>query len=146
MVAPVPEVPQVQPDVAADADILAPVAWWVRRPDSRGRMGWQFPESPEYVAWDDLPLPGPACPVCGSLESWTDALGRTRCGVCEAGILDKALLLADKAGKLRTKTQNQKPAPQDSRGSVSAGSVDTKHLGSNRPLRRQIRGLCAVTS
>jgi hypothetical protein len=62
---------------------------WVRRPDAHGRMGWEAPDLPESDRWwawcdfDALPLPGAGCPVCGSLESWQDALGRQRCGVCD---------------------------------------------------------------
>lgn len=36
------------------------------------------------------------------------------------------------------------PAPQDSRGCVSGGMVDTQDLGGNRPLQRPLRGLCGV--
>jgi len=62
---------------------------WVRRPDAHGRMGWEAPDLPERDRWwarrdfDDLPLPIAGCPMCGSLESWQDALGRQRCGVCD---------------------------------------------------------------
>jgi len=51
--------------------------------------------------FDSLPLPGNPCPVCGSLEEWTDLLGRRRCGVCERATLDKAIQLADRAARLR---------------------------------------------
>ena len=86
---------------------------WVCRPDCHGRMGWQAPGLPEAVPFDALPLPGPACPVCGSLERWQDLLGRQRCGVCEAETLDKAMELAERAARLRQQAQPRKPAPQD---------------------------------
>ena len=48
---------------------------------------------PEAVPFDDLDLPGPACPACprcGSLEEWIDLLGGRHCGICEPGTLGKA--------------------------------------------------------
>lgn len=67
------------------------------------------PTIPEVVPFDDLPLPGPACPRCGSLEEWTDLLGGRHCGICEAGTLNKALQLADRAARLRQQAQRRKP-------------------------------------
>ena len=123
---------------------------WVRRPDCHGRMGWEapgLPESDRWWAWcdfDDLPLPGPACPVCNSLESWTDLLGRERCKVCEANILDKALQLAEKSARLRKQAQPRKPAPRVAPCCVSGGMVDTLDLGDNRPLQGQLEGFGGV--
>jgi ribosomal protein S27AE len=86
-------------------------AGWVRRPDAHGRMGWEAPDLPEAVPLDALPLPGPACPRCGSLEQWQDALGRQRCGRCEADALGKAMKLAERAARLRNRRscQNENP-------------------------------------
>ena len=52
-------------------------------------------EVEEVPDFDSLPLPGDPCPVCGSLEEWTDLLGRQRCGVCKRATLDKAIQWAD---------------------------------------------------
>ena len=85
-----PVVPEEIPAAAAPAVVtLGPddagrFADWVRRPDAHGRMGWEAFDLPEAVPVEALPLPGPGCPVCGSLEQWQDALGRQRCGRCEA--------------------------------------------------------------
>ena len=106
-----PVVPEEIPAAVAPAVVtLGPddagrFADWVRRPDAHGRMGWEAFDLPEAVPVEALPLPGPGCPVCGSLEQWQDALGRQRCGRCEAGALDKALKLADKAGRLARLTK-----------------------------------------
>jgi len=54
-----------------------------------------------FVALGESVKPGTGCPACGSLEEWQDALGRVRCGVCEADVLAKALRLAEKAATLR---------------------------------------------
>ena len=48
------------------------------------------PTISDVVPFDDLPLPGPACPRCGSLEEWIDLLGGRHCGICEANTLNKA--------------------------------------------------------
>jgi hypothetical protein len=58
---------------------------------------------PETVPFGELPSPRPACSVCASLEEWTDLLGRHRCGVCEAATLGKALRLASRAARLRSR-------------------------------------------
>ena len=128
------------------ADVLAalPFTDWVLRPDSHGRMGWEAPDLPEAVPFDDLPLPGPGCPVCGSLESWRDLLGRERCGVCERGLLDKAFQLTEKAARLREQSPTRKPAPPLPRCCVSGGIVDTLDLGGNRPLQGHPRGFVGV--
>src|SRR5512136_2848221 len=63
---------------ALDAELAARFAGWVRRPDVHGRMVWQVPDQPEAVPFEALPLPGLPCPRCGSLEEWTDSLGRRR--------------------------------------------------------------------
>ena len=94
--------------------------------------------------FDSLPLPGEPCPVCGSLEQWTDLLGRQRCGVCERATLDKAIRWADRAARLRQQAQPRKPAPRIPPACVSAGMADTLDLGSNRPLQGQPRGLCGA--
>ncbi len=67
----------------------------------------------ENVAdFDSLPLPGDPCPVCGSLEEWTDLLERRRCGVCERETLDKALQLAERVARLRKQAQPRQSAPK----------------------------------
>ena len=107
---------------------------WVRRPDFHGRMGWKAPDLPEVMPFDDLPLPGPPCPKCGSLEQWQDGLGRERCGNCEREILDKALELAEHAAWLRKQAQPRKPAPRIAPRCVAAGSADM-HLQAIDPYR-----------
>ncbi|MCE5268283.1 MAG: hypothetical protein LLG00_10405 [Planctomycetaceae bacterium] len=114
---------------------------WVPRPGAHGRMGWQAPDLPEVVAFDDLPLPGPACPVCDSLESWQDALGRQRCAVCEAGVLDRAMEWAERAARLRKQAPPRKPAPRIASGCVSSGPVDTLDLDGKRSLHGQLEGV-----
>jgi hypothetical protein len=105
------EIPEAAPAVTGPGDDGGRFADWVRRPDTHGRMGWEAPSLPETVPLDALPRPAPTCPVCGSLESWEDALGRQRCGVCEAATLGRALKLADKAAELRKRRscQNENP-------------------------------------
>ena len=83
--------------------------------------------------WDETTEPGTGCPVCGSLESWEDALGRTRCGVCEADTLNKALRLVERAARLRKRGQPRKPAPRIAPRCVPASSVDTQTSGRNGP-------------
>ena len=122
-------------------DGTALFAYWVRRPDSRGRLGWQSPDSPEVVAWADLQEPGPGCPVCGSLESWVDVLGRERCGLCEAKILDKAMQLAERASKLQTKALGQKTASQEPRGCVPGGRLGSLALRERATVCGNGRGL-----
>jgi hypothetical protein len=117
---------------------------WVRRPDSDGRTGWETPDLPEAVDVEDLPLPGPGCPVCGSLEQWQDALGRQRCGGCEADALGRALKLVERAARLRRQAQQRKPAARIAPGCVPGGSVDTQDLGSKRPTQGRLRGLCGM--
>jgi ribosomal protein S27AE len=117
---------------------------WVRRPDAYGCMGWQAPDLPEAMSFDDLDLPGPACPRCGSLVQWQDLLGRQRCGVCEADALGRALKLAERAARLRTQAQPRKPAPGIAPCCVANGSVDTLDLGDKRPTQGRLRGLCGV--
>ena len=91
--------------------------------------------------WDEATEPGPACPVCGSLEQWQDLLGQQRCGVCEDGILNKALQLAQRAAHLRKQTQQQKLASQDNAGDVSGGMVDTQTSGTIGPCKGNQRAL-----
>ena len=62
-------------------------------------------EAVEMPDFDSLPLPGEPCPVCGSLEEWTDMLDRRRCGNCERDTLDKATRLAERTAQLRTKQE-----------------------------------------
>ena len=131
-------------NTAMEAARLQPFLWWVRRPDSRGRLGWQSPDLPAFTAWEDLPEPGAGCPVCGSLEIWQDLLGRERCGHCEGEILGKALKLAEAAGRKRQKSQKRKMPPQDCARGVAAVSVDTQDLGSNRPLQGPLQGFAGV--
>ncbi len=118
---------------AADAvgNSLAATAFadWVCRPDAHGRMGWE----PEAAPFDDLDLPGPGCPMCRSLEQWQDALGRQRCGRCEADALGKALQLAERAARLRKQAQSKKPARHDCAPCVAAGRVDMQDLGDKQP-------------
>jgi len=47
------------------------------------------------------PATAAKCQVCGSMEEWRDALGRVRCGVCEAETLAKARRMAERAAQLR---------------------------------------------
>jgi hypothetical protein len=98
------------------------------------------PANPEVAAFDDLPLPGPACPRCKSLESWTDGLGRQRCGACEANTLHKGLQLAERAAWLRDQTQPEEPAHQDDAGCVPGGMVDMLDPEGKRLALRQLRG------
>ncbi len=133
-------VPEVVPDAAIEAARLQPFLWWVRCPDSRGRMGWQAPDLPEVIRFDDLPEPGPACAVCGSLESWQDAIGRQRCGRCDAGILDKARELADMAKRLRQQAQRWETAPRIAPGCVAPGMVDMLDPDGKRPAQGQLEG------
>jgi hypothetical protein len=98
----------------------------------------------EVVPFDDLLLPGPACPRCGSLESWTDILGGQHCGVCERATLDKALRLAERAARLRQQAQQRKPAPRIAPGCVAAGRVDMQDLGDKRPTQGELRGFGGV--
>jgi hypothetical protein len=139
---PAPEAVPVSEAADTVGDPLAAAfADWVLRPDCHGCMGWQAPRLPEAVPFDALPLPGPACAVCGSLESWQNLLGRERCGSCDRDGLDKALRLADKAAQLRRQAQPRKPAPRIAPGCVAAGRVDTLDLDSKRPLQSQPEGL-----
>ncbi len=77
---------------------------WVCRPDGSGRMGWESPGLPESDRWwarcdfDAQPEPGAGCPVCGSLESWQDLLGRERCGRCESDTLEKSAEISRTGG------------------------------------------------
>lgn len=48
-------------------------------------------------------VPGSPCPKCRSLERWQDAIGRERCGVCEAEVLNNARRLAQAAISLQTR-------------------------------------------
>jgi hypothetical protein len=135
--------PIPRPEAAdAPADHLAalPFADWVRRLDCHGRMGWESSDPPEAIPFDDLLLPGPACPVCGSLEVWTDLLGRQRCGVCERGILEKAMRLVEQAARLRNQISQQEPTPRIAPCCVSGGIVDTLDLNTARPLQGHPRG------
>ena len=66
----------------------------------------------DVADFDNLPAPGPACAVCGSLESWTDLLGRERCGLCERATLDRAIQLSDRAAWLRKNAQPRKQIPE----------------------------------
>ena len=100
----------------------------------------EWAEVVEVPDFDSFPLPGNPCPVCGSLEEWTDLLGRQRCGVCERATLDKALQLADRAARLRQQSQQRKPAPTIAPGCVSGGMVDALNLGRKRPLQSQPAG------
>lgn len=59
------------------------------------------PDGP-CLAWEKSIEPGPGCSVCGSLEEWQDAIGRLRCGACEADVLGKARRFAETAAQLRT--------------------------------------------
>ena len=129
---------------AADPPAAVASADWVRQPDVHGRMGWQAPDLPEVMPFDDLPLPGPPCPECGSLEQWQDALGRERCGNCEREILDKALELAERAAWLRKQAQPRKPATRITPRCVAAGQVDTLDLVAKRPVQGQLRGFGGV--
>jgi hypothetical protein len=90
--------------------------------------------------FDSLPLPGEPCPVCGSLEEWTDMLDRRRCGNCERDTLDKATRLAERTAWLRQQAQRQKPAPRIAPGCVAAGRVDTQDIDSKRPAQSQLWG------
>jgi len=128
-------------DTAADPLAALPFAEWVLRPDCHGRMGWQAPGLAEAVPFDALDLPGPACPVCGSLEQWQDLLGHQRCGACEADALNKALELANKAARLRSQAPPRKPALRIAPGCVAAGRVDTLDLDNKRSLQRPLAGL-----
>jgi len=94
-------------------------------------------ETPEVVPFDDLPLPGPACPRCGSLEEWIDLLGGRHCGICEADALNKALQLADRAARLRQQAQRRKPTARIAPRCVAGGRVDTMDPNSTRPLQGQ---------
>jgi hypothetical protein len=87
----------------------------------------------EVADFDNLLAPGPACAVCGSLESWTDLLGRQRCGVCERATLDKAIQWADRAARLRKQVQPRKPAPQNRVHCVPGGIDESKPIGDNKP-------------
>ena len=89
---------------------------------------------------DEATEPGTACPRCGSLEQWQDALGRQRCGRCEADTLGRALKLAERAARLRTQAQRRKPAPRIAPGCVPGGSADTQDLKSKRPIQGQPKG------
>jgi hypothetical protein len=144
-----PVVPEVIPEAATPAvavpgpgDDVGRFADWVRRPDARGRMGWEAPDLPEAVDVDALP--GPGCSACGSLESWIDTLGRQRCGVCERDTLVTALKWADKATEMRLKAQQRKSTPGIAPGCVSCGSGDTLDLGTKRPTQGRLPGLCGV--
>jgi ribosomal protein S27AE len=98
----------------------------------------------EVPDFDSLPLPGKFCPRCGSLEEWTDLLGRQRCGVCERDTLDKATRLAERTAWLCQQAQRQKPAPRIAPGCVAAGRVDILDFGGKRPLQSELRGLCGA--
>ena len=95
--------------LAHKAMVLAALTFadWVLRPDCHGRMGWEAPDLPEADRWwahcmfDDLPLPGPPCPKCGSVEEWTDLLGGRHCQQCDGDLLRRSLDLAERAGRLR---------------------------------------------
>ena len=138
--------PEEIPEAVAPAVVSSPdddggrFADWVRRPDAHGRMGWQAPDLPEAVPFDDLDLPGTGCPRCGSLKQWQDLLGRQRCGRCEAGTLGRALKLAERAARLRTQAQPRKPAPRLAPGCVAVGRVDTLDLDSGKRSQGQPEG------
>jgi hypothetical protein len=84
--------------------------------------------------------PGPGCPVCDSLETWQDAVGRQRCGICERRILDKGLELAERAIRLRKQSQPRKLAHQDSASCDPVGMVDVLDPESDRPVQGQLPG------
>jgi hypothetical protein len=132
--------PVLRPDAADTPDdslAASPFVDWLPRPDGHGRMGWQSPDAPEVVLFDDLPMPGAACAVCGSVEGWTDLLGRQRCGVCEGGVLAKALQLAEKVAQLRSRTDAAKSAPRIAPCCVAGGRVDMLDLEGKRPVERE---------
>jgi hypothetical protein len=95
--------------------------------------------------WDEATEPGPACPVCGSLESWQDALGRERCGVCEADALAKALQLAERAARLRKRAQSRKPAPRIASCCVVGGVSIHKTSTASGPHKGNQRASWAET-
>jgi hypothetical protein len=99
---------------------------------------------PEIVPFDALPLPGPPCAVCGSLEQWQDLLGRKRCGVCDADVLHKSLQLVNRATRLRQQAQSRKPAPHEPRCCIPGGQVDILDVDGHRPLQRQPEGFAGV--
>lgn len=121
----------VAPPVVVFAPTLQPVAAELSTPaiDALAAGGDDAPD------FDSLPLPGDPCPVCGSLEQWTDAIGRNRCEVCERAILDKAIRWADRAARLREKSQLSKPAPRIAPGCVATGRGDILDLAGNRPTQ-----------
>ena len=96
-------------------------------------MGWQAPDTPDAVPFDDLPLPGSACPKCGGLAEWIDLLGGRHCQICEAETLNKSLRLVELAARLRKQAPARTPAPRIAPGCVAAAPVDTLDLGDKRP-------------
>jgi hypothetical protein len=98
----------------------------------------------EVPDFNSLPMPGPACLVCGSLESWQDLLGRQRCGVCEADTLGKALKLAELAARLRQQAQQRETTPRITPGCVTVGRVDILDFDGNRPVQGQLQGFDGV--
>ena len=114
---------------------------WVRRPDSRGRMGWQAPETPVMVPFDDLPRPGPPCPKCGSLELWQSVAGTWRCCHCDAAALQRSRELADLAARLRKQAQPSKPAPRIAPVALRAARSIFWTYRTSGPSRGIYRGL-----
>ncbi|MEN6452083.1 MAG: hypothetical protein ABFC96_16455 [Thermoguttaceae bacterium] len=113
---------------------------WVYRADALGVTGWQAPDLPEVAPFDALPVPGPACPVCGSLEEWTDLLGGRHCQQCDGDWLRRALDWAERAARLREQSATRKAAARIAPGCVPAGLVDTLDVGSKRPAQGQSEG------
>ena len=135
--------PVVQPEAAPFIDAATPPFSTVVAPFIVPEVApMMMMMTPEMAPFDDLDLPGPACPVCGGLEKWTAALGRQRCGVCDGATLEKALKLAELAARLREQAQRRKPAPRIAPGCVSGGMADTLDLGDKRPARC-VYGGCA---
>ena len=124
-----------------DAELLARFASWVRRPDHGGRMGWEPADLPEEERWwargdfDSLPLPGPVCPRCGSLELWQSVAGTRRCCHCDAAALQRSRGLANLAARLREQAPPRMPAPRIAPGCVAAAAVDTLTLATSGPPR-----------
>ena len=117
----------------------------------RTSTGWIRADVDEADApeWNDAAGDGgEPCAVCGSLEKWTDALDRERCGVCERDKLDAALRLREKAAELRRRhpprpnpagaepdgPPAEKTTPQAARGGAITDTSDSEHAEHDRRL------------
>lgn len=132
------------PVLEVDLNLLAPFAWWQRRPDVSGRMGWEAPALPEADRWwadgnvAALPEATAPCPRCGGLELWQDPAGGWHCQRCDGDVLRRSRDLTARAARLRA-AGRAKAAPQDCAGGAPGPRVDALELPGNRPVQGHLQ-------